>query len=215
MAAAAWLGAYNSKNGRISADCARPRNDLKEGCYAHCSMNSAKVASFGCQTDMDVRMVEMYINTLRDSFRSIFTGQMSTLSFGELYHLVYRLSIAKRGPIVHNLMQETVARHARDAESLDEFRLRVKALGDVCMFLQRLHPTLPSAEDIATIELAKRKHLALDHVRRIAHHVGKLRMFFMRLYTHVQYKPLGRGAESAKAEFDSVAKMCSWNGRDG
>ncbi len=171
--------------------------------------------SLGFQADMDDRMVEMYINTLRESFRSIFTSEMSTQSFGELYHLVYRLSIAKRGPIVHNLMKETVAIHARDADSIDEFRLRVKALGDVCMFLQRLHPTLPSAEDMATLELAKRKHLALDHVRRIAHHAGKIRMFFMSIYTHVQYKPNGRGAESAKAEFDSVAKMCSWSGRDG
>jgi hypothetical protein len=178
-------------------------------------MSSTKVASFGFQTEMDDKMVEMYINTLRDSFRLIFTGQMSTLSFGELYHLVYRLSIAKRGPVVHNVMKETIARHVRDADSLDEFWLSVKALGDVCMFLLRLHPTLPSAEDIATLELAKRKHLALDHVRRIAHHAGKLRMFFMRLYTHVQYKPLGRGAESAKAEFDSVAKMCSWSGQEG
>ena len=178
-------------------------------------MSSTKVASFGFQTDMEDKMVEMYINTLRDSFRLIFTGQMSTLSFGELYHLVYRLSIAKRGPIVHDLMKETIARHVRDADSLDEFWLSIKALGDVCMFLQRLHPTLPSAEDMATLELAKRKHVALDHVRRIAHHAGKLRMFFMRLYTHVQYKPHGRGAESAKAEFDSVAKMCSWSCRGG
>ena len=138
---------------------------------------------------------------------------MRTLSFSELYFMVYRLSIAKRGPMVHDLMTETVARHVRCTDSLVEFWSSVKAMDDVCMFLQRMHPTLPSANDVATRELSKRKHLALDHVRRIAHCVGKLRMFFMRLYTHVQYKPHGRGAASAKVEFESVAKMCSWNAR--
>ena len=176
-------------------------------------MNPSKIAPFGFHTEMDDGLVDWYIHTLRESFGHIFTGRMRTLSFGELYHLVYRLSIAKRGPIVHGAMEETVAKHARIAGSLDEFWSSVRAIEDVCMFLLRMHPTLPSATDIATKELAKRKRRALDHVRRVAHHVGKLRIFLMRIYTHVQYKPDGRGAQCAKDEFDSVAKMCSWSGR--
>jgi len=177
-------------------------------------MSSTTVESFGYLTEMDDKMVDVLINKLREAFCLIFKGLMITLSFSELYYMVYRLSIAKRGTMVHDLMTETVSMHARCADSLVEFWSSVKAIDDVCMFLKRMHPTLPSADDVATRELAKRKHLALDHVRRIAHSVGKLRMFFMRLYTHVQYKPHGRGAASAKLEFDSVAKMCSWNGRD-
>jgi hypothetical protein len=180
-------------------------------------MSLTTVESFGYLTEMDDKMVDVFINTLRNAFCLIFKGRMSRSTGvlpGTHDYMVYRLSIAKRGPIVHDLMTETVARHARCADSLVEFWSSVKAINFVCIFLQRMHPTLPSADDVATRELAKRKHLALDHVRRIAHSVGKLRMFFMRLYTHVQYKPHGRGAASAKLEFDSVAKMCSWNGRE-
>ena len=178
-------------------------------------LSSAPSLVFTCpfvrRPDFDDEVLDTHAQTLQVAFRILFTNQIHTLSYCDLYYVVYTLTIGRRGDVVHDLVKESIAAHARATDSVAEFWKGVRALTDVCMFLYRHHPTLTSqsVEDTATDELSKRKRRALDHLRRICPLVGRLRLFFLQLHTHVHYKPNGRGEACAKAEFESVARQCT------
>lgn len=184
-------------------------------------MNATRVAAvtrpFGFREVIDDAMLDSAIAKLRDAFRIICRNQVRTLAFGDLYFLVYRLTIGHRGAAVHALVTEVVSEHARLCDSTEQFWTHIKAISDVCMFLER-HPPLDESDKaltpichIAAVELSKRKRRALVHLRRIAPLVGKIRMFLLQLHAHTHYKPNGLGEASAKAEFEAIARRCVWN----
>lgn len=168
------------------------------------------------RVNMDDKTVQMRINSLRNALRIIFANEMHTLSFCDVYNIVYTLTIGQHGLLVHNVVQDVVSEHARNVDSVDSlgsFWTSVHATRDVCMYLYRTHEKLKSqsVEGIAKAQLSNRKPRALEHLRRIAPRVGKLRFLLLQLHAHVHYKPNGRGEASAKAEFESVAHACIWN----
>jgi hypothetical protein len=176
------------------------------------------IQAFTCRKDIDDKMLENRLGKLREGFHAIFLNQTKTLSFGDLYFIVYHLTLGHRGDAVHALVDEVVSEHARVCDSTERFWKHVKEISDVCMFLEQRHPpldknnkTLPSVVTIAARELSKRKLRAIDHLRRIAPLVGKIRLFLVRLHTHVHYKPDGLGEANAKAEFESTARLCTWD----
>jgi hypothetical protein len=173
--------------------------------------------SFRFRDEIDDEMLERELGKLRDAFSIIFLNRMHTLSFGDLYFIVYRLTIGHHGAAVHALVNEVVSEHVRVCDSTEQFWAHIKAISDVCMFLERHPPrdqnnrALIPIVKIAARELSKRKRRALDHLRRIAPIVGKMRLFLLQLHAHVHYKPNGVGEANAKADFESIARQCVWD----
>ena len=71
------------------------------------------------RVNMDDKTVQMRINSLRNALRIIFANEMHTLSFCDVYNIVYTLTIGQHGLLVHNVVQDVVSEHARNVDSVD------------------------------------------------------------------------------------------------
>jgi len=204
----------NEDFGRPDDTTTRLENDLEPRRHAMTDfshMENHRALAFGVH--LDDRTVQLRLSALRDALQRIFANKMHTLSFCDLYLMVYTLTNSRHGPSVHALVEEAVAEHARAVDSLDAldaFWTSVYATRDVCMYLYRTTLKSQSVEGIAEEQLSLRKSRALQHLRRIAPRVGRLRLQLQQLHAHVHYKPNGRGEASAKADFESVAQACVW-----
>ena len=81
------------------------------------------------------------------------------------------------------------------------------AVRDFCMYLDRTYVVtkkLKCIHEVAMDVFEERRHLALTRLRRLVPLIGRLRLFLLRSYAEVYYRPEGQGAKRCREEFEAA-----------